>query len=79
MNEMTNVTTGEVRFSYVHVFKPYSAMQGQDERYSVTILVPKSDAVLMRLSKRQSREVSQISGAASARRSFRLRFMTVTE
>lgn len=47
MNEMTNVTTGEVRFSYVHVFKPYSAVQGQDERYSVTILVPKSDADTM--------------------------------
>lgn len=44
---MTNVTTGEVRFSYVHVFKPYSAVQGQDERYSVTILVPKSDADTM--------------------------------
>ena len=47
MIEMTNVTTGEVRFSYVHVFKPYSAVQGQDERYSVTILVPKSDADTM--------------------------------
>ena len=41
MNEMTNVTTGEVRFSYVHVFKPYAAQPGQEERYSVTVLVPK--------------------------------------
>lgn len=38
MNEMTNVTTGEVRFSYVHVFKPYAAQPGQEERYSVTVL-----------------------------------------
>lgn len=35
MNEMTNVTTGEVRFSYAHLFKPYAAMQGQEEKYSV--------------------------------------------
>lgn len=43
MNNPTNVTTGEVRFSYAHVFKPYADMQGQKEKYSVTILVPKSD------------------------------------
>ena len=43
MNELTNVTTGEVRFSYAHLFKPYAAMPGQEEKYSVTILVPKTD------------------------------------
>lgn len=43
MNELTNVTTGEVRLSYVHLFKPYAAMQGQEEKYSCTILVPKTD------------------------------------
>lgn len=47
MNEMTNVTTGEVRFSYVHVFKPYAAQPGQEERYSVTVLVPKTDTATM--------------------------------
>ena len=40
---MTNVTTGEVRFSYTHLFKPYAAMQGQEEKFSVTVLVPKTD------------------------------------
>lgn len=44
MNELTNITTGEVRLSYVHLFKPYAAMQGQEEKYSCTILVPKTDA-----------------------------------
>ena len=34
MNELTNVTTGEVRFSYAHLFKPYAAMQGQEEKYN---------------------------------------------
>lgn len=47
MNELTNVTTGEVRLSYVHLFKPYAAMQGQEEKYSCTILVPKSDTDTM--------------------------------
>ncbi len=47
MNELTNVTTGEVRLSYVHLFKPYAAMQGQEEKYSCTILVPKTDTDTM--------------------------------
>lgn len=47
MNDLMNVTTGEVRFSYVHLFKPYAAMQGQEEKYSCTILVPKTDADTM--------------------------------
>ena len=47
MNELTNVTTGEVRFSYAHLFKPYAAMPGQEEKYSVTILVPKTDTDTM--------------------------------
>lgn len=47
MNELTNVTTGEVRLSYVHLFKPYAAMIGQEEKYSVTVLVPKTDVDTM--------------------------------
>ncbi len=38
----TNVTTGRVRLSYVHLFNPY-ARPGQEPKYSVTILIPKSD------------------------------------
>lgn len=47
MENVMNVTTGEVRLSYVHLFKPYAAMQGQEEKYSCTILVPKTDAATM--------------------------------
>lgn len=47
MNDLTNVTTGEVRLSYCHLFKPYAAMLGQEEKYSVTVLVPKTDADTM--------------------------------
>lgn len=43
IGETTNVTTGEVRLSYVHLFKPYAAVPGQEEKYSVTVLVPKTD------------------------------------
>lgn len=39
----TAVTTGRARLSYEHLFKPYAHQQGQEEKYSVTILVPKSD------------------------------------
>lgn len=43
IGELTNVTTGEVRLSFVHLFKPYAFQPGQEEKYSTTILLPKSD------------------------------------
>ena len=43
MENLTNVTTGKVRLSYVHVFKPYAYQPGQEEKFQVTILVPKTD------------------------------------
>jgi hypothetical protein len=39
---MTKVVTGKVRFSFPHLFSP-SAMEGQAPKYSVQILIPKSD------------------------------------
>lgn len=47
MENLCNVTTGEARLSYVHLFKPYASMQGQEEKFSVTVLVPKSDTDTM--------------------------------
>lgn len=47
MNEATNVTTGRVRMSYVHLFKPYAFQPGQEEKYGVTVLVPKTDVDTM--------------------------------
>ncbi len=41
--DICRVTTGEARLSFVHVFKPYAFQQGQEEKYSVTVLVPKTD------------------------------------
>lgn len=41
--DITNVTTGEARLSYVHLFKPHAQQPGAEEKYSCTVLVPKSD------------------------------------
>lgn len=38
----TQLTTGRVRFSYVTVFEP-KAINGGDEKYSCTLIVPKTD------------------------------------
>lgn len=35
--------TGKVRFSFVHVFEPKS-VEGGDPKYSVTLLIPKTDS-----------------------------------
>ena len=43
----TKVTTGKVRFSFVHVFEPRAMQEGQTPKYSVTLLIPKSDKATM--------------------------------
>lgn len=47
MNNEMNVTTGEVRLSYAHLFKPYAYQPGQEEKYQVTVLIPKTDTATM--------------------------------
>lgn len=42
-NQQTKVVTGEVRFSYLHVFQPHAIEEGQQEKFSVSLLIPKSD------------------------------------
>lgn len=39
----TKVVTGKVRFSFVHVFEPQAPQGGGEAKYSVTLLIPKSD------------------------------------
>lgn len=39
----TKVVTGKVRFSYEHVFKPQAASEGAEPKYSVCLLIPKTD------------------------------------
>jgi len=47
MNNLSNVTTGEIRLSFVHLFKPHAFQAGQEEKYGCTVLVPKSDTDTM--------------------------------
>ena len=41
--EPTKVITGKVRFCYEHVFEPTAVNEGDDPKYSVCILIPKTD------------------------------------
>ena len=42
-NDPQRVLTGEVRLSYAHLDKPHSANPGDEARYSVSLLIPKTD------------------------------------
>lgn len=46
-DQATNVTTGEVRLSYVHLFQAHSNKPGQEAKFSTTILIPKTDTATM--------------------------------
>ena len=41
--QANEVITGKVRFSFCNLLRPRAMQPGQDEKYSTTILVPKSD------------------------------------
>ena len=43
-NIATKVLTGEVRLSYANLTVPRAPQQGGDPKYSVTLLIPKTDA-----------------------------------
>jgi len=46
MENTTKVVTQKgVRFSYCHVFEPAAITEGQEEKYSVAILIPKKDKI----------------------------------
>lgn len=42
-NNKSKVLTGEVRLSYAHLTQPGSLQNGGEPKYSVTLLIPKSD------------------------------------
>lgn len=45
----TNVRIGEVRFSYVNVFAPKHNEDGKEDKYSVAVLIPKSDTAAVKM------------------------------
>ena len=42
-NSKTKVVTGVVRLSYANVWEPKAVTEGAKEKYSVSIIIPKSD------------------------------------
>jgi len=44
----TKVVTGKVRFSYLHVFEPVAVQDGQDKKYSASLIIPKSDTATIK-------------------------------
>lgn len=43
----TKVVTSLVRFSYAHVFEPQAIEEGQEKKYSVALIISKSDKALV--------------------------------
>ena len=46
-NTTTKMNIGEVRFSYVHIFEHQSASEGGDPKYSISVIIPKSNTQLI--------------------------------
>lgn len=44
----TFVVTGKIRMSYAHLFKPKAISEGQEAKYSLCVLIPKSDKETLR-------------------------------
>ena len=63
-NQATKVVTGEVRFSYLHVFAPHAVEPGQPEKYSSALLIPKSDKKTLTAIK-NAVEAAKVAGTAT--------------
>lgn len=46
-NLTTKCIIGEARLSYVHIFSPEAASEGGDKKYSISLIIPKSDTRLV--------------------------------
>lgn len=59
----TRITTGKARLSYVNAFQPKAISEGQDEKYSVSVIIPKTDKeTLSRIEK--AIEAAYVAGAS---------------
>lgn len=43
----TKIVTGKCRFSYVNIFEPKASDDGGEPKYSLTVLIPKSDTATL--------------------------------
>ncbi len=60
----TKVVTGLVRFSYLHVWQPKAIDEGQEPKYSVSLIIPKSDKGTLKKIK-EAVENAKIQGKAN--------------
>jgi hypothetical protein len=59
----TKTVTGKVRLSYCNLFEPRASMPGQEAKYSVCVLIPKSDSATVE-KVRAAIEAAKQAGAA---------------
>lgn len=68
----TKVITNKVRFSYVHVFEPEAVGESEDKKYSVSLIIPKTDKETLKLIKqaienaKEAGKVSKFNGKIPA-------------
>lgn len=63
MEQSTKVITGKVRFCYANVFEPAALNEGETPKYSVCILIPKSDTKTVEKIKKAI-EAAKVAGKA---------------
>ena len=56
----TKVVTGKVRFSFCHIFEPQEPQGGGEPKYSVTLLIPKSDTATLQKMKQAMAEAREV-------------------
>jgi hypothetical protein len=54
----TKVTTGKVRLSYAHLFEPH-AIEGNEPKYSVSVIIPKNDTETLKAIKEAVNEAKE--------------------
>lgn len=55
----TKVLTGKVRLGYVHLFEAFSNQEGQEPKFSVMIIIPKSDTATLKKIKRAQKAAAE--------------------
>jgi hypothetical protein len=56
----TQITTGKVRFSFCNLFTPKAMEEGATPKYSVTLLIPKTDKATLQKIKAASDEAKRV-------------------
>ncbi len=53
----SKLITNKVRLSFTHVFQPASSFEGQEEKYSTTIMIPKDDEETLKILQKAEKNV----------------------